>query len=76
MFLRIPTLQPSNKIEDDLRSQLHGYRLDENPRSNTSWRLRDIKDRNVVLEEMAFDTIAQIHCQHAHPGKNKSFDLL
>jgi len=41
--------------------------------------LRDnghIKDRQVVPEDMAFDTITRIHCLHAHPGKNKIFDFL
>jgi len=49
------------------------------PMCNTLWRLRDsghIKDRQVVSEDMAFDTITRIHCLHAHPGKNKTFDFL
>jgi len=56
MFLRIPTSKLLNEIELDLRSQLHGYPLDEKLRSNTLWRLRDsgrTNDREVVLEEMA-----------------------
>jgi len=75
LFLHIPTLTPTNKYEIDLRSQLHGYRLDADPMCNTLWRLRDsghIKDR----QDMAFDTITRIHCLHAHPGKNKTFDFL
>ena len=79
MFLRSPNLKPSNKIEADIRTQLHGYRLDNDQASNTLWRLRDSghhEDRKVVLEDGAFETIVRIHCQHAHPGKNKTFDLL
>jgi len=54
LFLRIPTLKPTNKYEIDLRTQLHGYRLDTDPMCNTLWRLRDsghIKDRQVVSED-------------------------
>jgi len=62
----------------DVRTQLHGYRLDVDLMCNTLWRLRDsghIKDR-VVSGGMAFDTITRIYCLHAHPGKNKTLDLL
>jgi len=78
LLLRILTLKPTNKYEIDLRTQLHGYRLDADPTCNTLWRLRDsgpMKDRQVVSEDMAFDTITRIHCLHAHPGKNKTFDF-
>jgi len=74
LFLRIPTLKPTNKYEIDLRTQLYGYRLDADPMCNTLWRLRDsdhIKDRQVVSEDMAFDTITSIHCLHAHLGKKE-----
>ena len=33
-------------------------------------------DRKVIPSESAFDTITTIHCKHAHPGKNKTFDLI
>ena len=49
------------------------------PASNTLWCLRDsghTKDRRAVPEDVAFDTITSMHCQHAHPGKNKTFELL
>ena len=79
MFLRTPSLRPLNKVENDIRIQVHGYQLDEDPGSNTLWRLRDSghhQDREVILEDLAFDTIIRAHCQHAHPGKNKTFDLI
>ena len=78
-FLRTPGIKPISKLEKDLRSQVHGYRLDSDPGNNTLWRLRDSghhKDRRVVLEDMTFDVITRVHCQHAHPGKNKTFDLV
>ena len=68
-----------NKTENDIRTQVHGYRLDAYPGSNTLWRLRDsghYQDREVILEDHAFDIIFRAHCQHAHPGKNKTFDLI
>lgn len=79
MFLRKPSLKPSNEIEINLRSQVHGYRLDEDPTSNILWRLRDSGhpiDRKVISIDMTFNTIVKVHSQHAHPGKNKTFDLL
>jgi len=75
LFLRIPSLKSTNKYEIDLRTQLHGYRLDADPMCNTLWRLRDsghIKDRQVVSEDMAFVSITRIHCLPAHPGRIKS----
>ena len=78
-FLQMPELQPANKLEKDLRSQVHGYRLDEVPTNKTLWRLRDAghkEDRKVIPSESAFDTITTMHCKHAHPGKNKTFDLI
>ena len=79
MFLQTPGLQPTNKLEKDLRSQVHGYRLDQDPTSQKLWRLRDsghAEDRQVISADRAFDTITTVHCQHAHPGKNKTFDLI
>ena len=35
LFLRIPTRKPANKYEINLRTQLHGYRLDADPMCNT-----------------------------------------
>jgi len=35
LFLRISTLKPTNKYEIDLRTQLHGYRLDADPMCHT-----------------------------------------
>ena len=66
-------------FESDLHSQLHGYRLDHDSTKNTLWRLRDSghsQDRKVVPEAQALDTIATLHCQYAHPRKNKTFYLL
>ena len=31
------------------------------------------EDRKVVPKDAAFK---KLHCQHAHPGKNKTFDLI
>ena len=79
MFLRTPDLKPRNRIEADIRTQLHGYRLDEDPTSSILWRLRDsghTDDRKVILEDSVFHTITGVHCHHAHPGKNKTFDLV
>ena len=52
MFLRTPALRPLNKLEVDIRTQVHGYRLDEDPLSNKLGRLRDSGheyDREVIL---------------------------
>lgn len=79
MFLRKPDLKPSNKMESGFRTLVHKYRLDNDPTSNTLWRLRDSghsQDRKVIPEDLSFDTITRMHCQHAHPGKNKTFDLV
>lgn len=79
MFLRTPALRPVTKLEIDICTQVHGYRLDEDPASNKVWRLRDSghpQDREVILEACAFEMIIRAHCQHAHPGKNKTFDLI
>ena len=38
MFLRSPGLRPRNRV--DIRTQMHGYRLDEDPTSNSLWRLQ------------------------------------
>ena len=81
MFLRAPELKlrPSNKLEADFRTQVHGYRLDIDPTSNTLWRSHDsghMEDRKVISEDIAFNTITGVHCQHAHPGKNKTFDFV
>ena len=77
MFLRTPNLRPSNALEADIRTQVYGYQLDTDPSNNT--RLRDsghAEDRKVVSEDTAFDTITTMHCQHAHLGKNKTFNLI
>ena len=35
-----------------------------------------LKGRKVVSEDKTFDIITRTHCQHAYPGKNKTFDLV
>ena len=69
-FLHTLGLKQSPKFESDLRSQLHGYRLDHDPTKNDSEIAVTLKTaRYIVPEDHAFDTIATLHCQHAHPGK-------
>ena len=79
MFLRTPELRPSNKLEADIQTQVHGYQLDIDPTSNTLWRLHDsghMEDRKVISEDIAFNTITGVHYQHAYLGKNKTLDLV
>lgn len=78
-FLRALGLKPSTKFKLNLSTQLHSYRLDHDPSTNTLWRLRHrshSKDRKVVLEDLIFDTIPTVHGRHAPLGKNKTFDLI
>ena len=68
MFLRTSELRLNNKIEADIQTQVHGYRLDMDPSSNTLWRLHDsghTGDREVISEDIAFITIT----------RDKTFDL-
>lgn len=34
------------------------------------------RDCEVILEDLAFDTITKAHCQHAHPGQSCSRKVL